>query len=340
MGKMEEQPTRHWLERLPIAVDRPLIQVGGMLALVLVGLVLRLVVDPFLPAGFPFLTFFPAVIICAFLFGARLAVVAGLLCGLIAWYCFIDLRGSFRLIPGAPMALVLYAVVTGTEIGLVYLLQRSNARLAREREVSRVLAETRELLFRELQHRVSNNLQVAAGLLALYRGRVADEQARGALDEASRRLALIGRISRRLYDATGAMRDMRGFLEPLCADVVEAGGREGVRCVVHVPAGLMLAPDAAVPIALIVAEAVANAIEHGFAGRGHGLIEVDLARVGASKLRLEVRDDGRGPPDGFDAGETHSLGLHIARMLAAKLGGTFTLRREAEKTVVALEFLA
>jgi two-component sensor histidine kinase len=65
------------------------------------------------------------------------------------------------------------------------------------------LADTRELLFRELQHRVSNNLQVAAGLLTMQKRQLTDVSEKTALDEAAGRLALIGRISRQLYDPSG-----------------------------------------------------------------------------------------------------------------------------------------
>lgn len=75
------------------------------------------------------------------------------------------------------------------------------------------LAATRELLFRELQHRVSNNLQMVAALLTVQRRKIADPEAKLALDEASRRLGVIGRISRQLYDPTGAGKDLPAFLD-------------------------------------------------------------------------------------------------------------------------------
>lgn len=316
-----------WLERLPIARDRPVLAFAAMLMLVAVALALRFAADPGLPQGFPYVTFFPAVIVSSFLFGTRIGAVAGVLCGLLAWYFFIGERESFAFGAGTAVALGFYMLVIGTDLLIIHWLQRANASLARERELSRALARTRELLFRELQHRVSNNLQVAAGLLSVQKRRVADPDARAALDEASRRLALIGRISRQLYDAEGATRSMRAFLEPLCADVVDASGRTGIRCTVTAADDALLAPDAAIPLALIVAEAVANAIEHGFEGRADGTIEVELVRDGAEMVRVEVRDDGHGIPEGFDIEASGSLGLRIATMLAAQLNGSFELVR-------------
>lgn len=324
MDRTTEQPS-HWLERLPIAQGRPLVAIGATAALIAGAYILRLIAHPWMPGGFPYVTFFPAVIIASFLFGVRIGFVAAVICGLIAWYVFIPPVNSFALDRGAVIALAFYVLVVGTELLIIHWLQRTNNRLADSRELNRRLAETRALLFGELQHRVSNNLQVAAGLLSLSKRRVTELESKAALDEAARRLALIGRISRQLYDVGGKTRTMREFLEPLCADVIDASGREGVRCTVTIADDAPLSADAAVPLALIVAEAMANAIEHGFAGRDHGLIEVELVRDGDALLRVEIRDDGHGIPDGFEIEASDSLGLRIATMLAQQLDGRFEL---------------
>lgn len=312
------------LERLPLLQNRPWLALSITLALIVVSYFLRAIADASLPTGFPYVTFFPAVIIVSFLFGARLGALAAILCGMLSWFFFIPPFGSFQVTYQTLVALSFYAVVVGTDIALVHWMQQANRTAAHEREVSRALANTRELLFAELQHRVSNNLQVAAGLLSLQRRRIADPVARTALQEGARRLALIGRISRQLYDAAGGVRDMRAFLEPLCTDVIEASGSGSVRLVLNVVDDAPLAPDAAVPLALIVAEAISNSIEHGFAGRPGGTIEVALTRDD-DMVVIDIRDDGNGLPPGFSLDATDSLGLRIATMLAGQLKGTFDL---------------
>jgi two-component sensor histidine kinase len=284
-----------------------------------------LVADGWLPSGFPYVTFFPAVLLASVLFGVRYGIAAATACGLLSWYFFIDERYSFSLGPGAAVALGFYVFVVGVDILIIHWMQTANAKLAVERENNRMLAQTRELLFNELQHRVSNNLQVAAGLISLQKRQVSDRYARDALDEASRRLAVIGRISRQLYDAGGNARRMHEFLEPLCRDVIEASGRTDIACDVRVDEDALLLPDAAIPMALIVAEALANAIEHGFADGQAGTVVVEMSRDGPGRMRIEVRDDGRGLPDGFDVDKSDSLGLRIARMLAEQLRGRFEM---------------
>jgi two-component sensor histidine kinase len=74
-----------------------------------------------------------------------------------------------------------------------------------------------------------------------------------------------------------------------------------------------------------MAEAIANAIEHGLVGRDHGSIRVDLVQT-TTGLQLCVTDDGAGLPEGFDTRGSTSLGLKIATTLARQLGGSFDVR--------------
>ncbi|MDF7777493.1 histidine kinase dimerization/phosphoacceptor domain -containing protein [Sphingomonas sp. AOB5] len=314
----------NWLERLPLAASRPWLAAGATLAMVAVAAVGRWLLLGAMPVGSPFVTFFPTVLLVCFLFGVRYGVIAAGISALLGWAFFVrdPMQPSFVL-QSFP-AIVPFLILITLNLGIFAWMQRINARLRIERERSAALADTRELLFRELQHRVSNNLQVAAGLLALQKKRVSDPEARTALDEAARRLGVIGRISRQLYEAEGTTRSLRAFLEPLCADVVDAGGKPGVALTITGGEDMTLPSDAAIPVALIVAEAVANAIEHGFADRDGGAIEVELVRDGGH-IRIEVRDDGKGLPDGFDMAAKGSLGLGIATMLAGQLKGRFEL---------------
>jgi two-component sensor histidine kinase len=311
-------------DRLPLVGLHPAVAVAATGAMLVISVAVRVGVHRWLPPGFPFLTFFPTVLLTSFLFGARMGALAATLGGLAAWYFFIPPFLTFGLKDGVLVALGFYAFVTGTEVMLVHWMQRANANLAAERAVSARLANTRELLFHELQHRVSNNLQVAAALLTLQRRKVAHADARAALDEAARRLALIGRISRQLYDAGGGTRPLRELLEPLCADVIDASGRQGIALGVHADTDLALAPDQAVPLALIVAEAISNSIEHGFVGRESGRLDVTVRQADGCTI-VEIRDDGHGLPPGFRLAGSDSLGLRIATTLASQLGGRFTL---------------
>lgn len=325
-GTMSEARGKEgWHERFPLGVQplwRSLAIVAGILVL---AFVVRLSLRPALPVGSPFVTFFPAVLLVAFLFGARIGAVAAAVSAIVGGMFFMSNPTAPGYFATAVPSAVAFGILVTFNLTLFHWMQTANAKLRLERARSATLASTRETLFRELQHRVSNNLQVAAGLLSLQKKHVEGERAQAALEEAARRIGVIGRISRQLYEHDGGTRSMRALLEPLCADVVDAAGKHGVVLRVTGGESEALSADAALPVALIVAEAVANAIEHGFAGRDAGTIHVECARDAVGMLSVEIRDDGCGLPEGFDLDRRGSLGLRIATVLAEQLGGRFEL---------------
>lgn len=324
-GDTSQARREAWVERLPLASERPWLAVTFTLGVVVLALLVRIALRPVLPSGSPFITFFPAVLLICFLLGVRLGAIAALASTALAMlFLMSDPLAPGYFLKAVPSAFA-FGILATLNLLLFHWMQSANAKLRVERARSAALAETREILFSELQHRVSNNLQVAAGLLALQKRHVGDEGAQAALEEASRRIGVIGRISRRLYEQDGGARSMHALLAPLCADVVDAAGKPGVTLRVTGGEAEMLSPEAALPVALIVAEAVANAIEHGFANRDGGAIHVECLRDGAGALAIEVRDDGRGLPAGFDMERGGSLGLTIAATLAGQLGGRFEM---------------
>ena len=329
-----------FVERLPLATVRPWAAYVISVLLCVIALVARLAAQPVLPTGYPYVTFFPAVIISSFLFGVRPGVFAAIICWFFSWHFFIETRGAHLLSAATISALLFYAFVVGTDIALVHWMQRANYKLAVERERNRTLAENRELLFRELQHRVSNNLQVVAALLSLQRRDVDDEEAAKALDQASQRLAVIGKISRNLYDPEGQWANFADFLSTLVADIIDANARHDLRIDLDVDEHMKVEPQKAVPLAIIVTELLSNAIEHGFPDGAAGSIRL-TAGLRDGKTILELRDDGRGLPPGFSMKSSSSLGLRIASALAMQSGGSFTLEPgEAAGAVARLEIVA
>jgi two-component sensor histidine kinase len=324
-----------FLERLPLLSGRPVLRHALAAGLSVGACLLRSGLDPWFPPGFPFLTFFPAVILSVFLLGRGPGTLSAVLCGVMAWYYFIPPARSFAIGPGTALALGFYVAVVVVDITLVEWMQQANHRLRRERERSHDLAEksTRlaernELLFRELQHRVSNNIQMVGAMLSLHRRGVDHALAKKALDDAATRVGLIGRIQRQLYDIDGKNTDIAAFLQGLVNDLAESDGRVGIRYDISVEPGITLDGDSLIPFALILAEAVANANEHGFADRTTGVIHIALSRA-HDGITLRVTDDGVGLPDGFVVAGATSLGLKIALALARQLNAQFGVHPDA-----------
>lgn len=307
------------IRRLGAWRRRPLKGFAFACGSVLLAFWARMAVDHVLPAGYPYLTFFPAVILSAFVGGLMPGVAAAVACGLLAWYYFIPPFDSFGLEGPNLLALGFYVLIVTVDLALIELMHGALDRLDKERARSAALADQQSLLFTELQHRVSNNLQLTGSLLHLQGMRLTDPEARRALAEASDRLALLGRIHRSLHDPLGAPVLFGRFLDELCRDVIDAAGAKRVTCTVEAE-DAPLRTDHAVPIALIVTELISNALEHGFGGSGTGRIRVALRHDGAT-LCLSVRDDGRGLPPDFTTDARQSLGLRIVQSLVAQLDG-------------------
>ena len=284
---------------------------------------LRLAFPRDLLVGVPFLTFFPAVLLTAFVSGVWPAVAVSAASGLAAWYFFLPPFDSFGLSASSVAALAFYAAVAGAIVAIVHAMNVSLDRLRAEQARSAALAEQREVLFKELQHRISNNLAIVSALLNLQRANLSDERAKLALTEAATRLALIAKIHRKLYDPSGAELRFGPFLEDLCRDIIDASGAKNIVCLVRAEE-TPIAPDKTVPLALIVTELISNALEHGFAGGRSGTIHIDLRPDGASRV-LTVSDDGRGLPEDFSPETAASMGLRIVQSLTRQLEGRFAM---------------
>lgn len=307
---------------------RPFLSYGLAMALFAVALALRLMLKASLPPGFPYLTFFPAVILTTFVAGTGPGILTAVLSGMAAWWFFIPPENSFALNPGAALALGFYAVIVAVDILLIHVMRTALRRLEEERQRSAELGRQAQVMFSELQHRVSNNLQLISSLLQIQASKTEDYDALRALEEAGTRIATLGRLHRMLHNPAEQSVDMAAYLRQLCRDVIDAAGAQQVEWRVEA-APLRITSDRLVPTALIVTELLSNALEHGFPEGRQGHIHVALHPEGdMGGFCLAVRDDGAGLPEAFRIEEQTSLGLQIVRSLAAQIGGRVTMQHD------------
>jgi len=305
----------------PVLFRRPLYGYGLAVCAWLTALGVRMALADWFPPGFPYLTFFPAVVVIAYFCGLGPAVLTAVLSGLSAWWFWIGAPG-FDWSAATGLALAFYVFVVAVDIFFIVGMNAATDSLKREVARNAALAESRDLLLKEVQHRVSNNIQVVSSLLRLEAGMTRDETARRVLSEAAARTALIAKVQRSLLDADGAAAPFDDLARRLVADALEATGRTDVTIEVERACHALTAEEAT-PVALILLECVNNALEHAFPGRP-GRIDVRLYEVDGER-RLEVRDDGAGPPPAFDPGQSRSLGLRIVLGLTEQLRGRFSL---------------
>ena len=309
---------------------------GFAAAAFLVGLGARFLIHPVLPPGFPYLTFFPAVILTCFVAGTRAGTLCAVLSGLAAWYWFIPPFDSFGLTSHTALALAFYVFIVGVDIAIIHAMRRAGERLKAAQQVSAELAERQSTLFAELQHRVANNLSFVSSLLLLQKAAVAADpaSASGAFDDAIHRLEMMARLHRRLHDPAALDQPLGTYLDGLCDDVLKAAGASGVACRVTAD-DVRLDLRGLTSLSLILTELVTNSVKHAFKGRDHGVIEVDLKRLGPHRAALTVADDGPGMPRKV----VPSLGLQIIQGLASQLDGELVLP-EPGSSLTRVEFPA
>jgi two-component sensor histidine kinase len=183
----------------------------------------------------------------------------------------------------------------------------------------------KEMLVREMNHRIKNSLQLVSSVVGLQLGTVSDPEAQRRLRDAQVRIAAIAKVHERLY--SGARLDVveiKPFLEEICADLQRTGGIGDQDLSVSV-AEFDLPPDQAIPLGMITTELVTNAIKHGGGGRG-SKIEVRLEKIDDG-ISFEVTDKGPGFSGDFDPSRASGLGLKVVHALARQLGSELTVER-------------
>jgi two-component system, sensor histidine kinase PdtaS len=292
---------------------------------------LRFALAESLPPGFPFLTFFPAVLITSVFVSVRAGVAVAVASGFAAWYLFVTPLWSFALNADSATAMVFYCLIVGTELMLIAAMTQSLERLRLAEKRSSELAASRALMFAELQHRVSNNLATVAALLRLQAGRSSDPAARQTLSEAQVRIETISRLQRRLHSPNIQRVEVSDFIRDMADDTVSSVGAGKEVQLRFALQRVEVAHEKAVPLGLIVSELLMNAVEHSNAGGPGGVVITislscePLGEEAGELVTLEVRDSGKGVPEGFDLATAKSLGISIARQFAAQLSGSLSL---------------
>ncbi len=227
-----------------------------------------------------------------------------------------------RIIFGAGIALLIVAVAG------VYR-NYSNQKKAKEKQqvTNRLLEESiaqKEMLMREIHHRVKNNLQIISTLLDLQLANINDVYARNAITESTTRLKAISLIHHQLYrDAYKTTIECRQFTTDLHTQVsaifVNAGQHVTLN---NETPPIVLDIDTAVPLGLILNELMTNSYKYAFPG-GDGYIDLRITQNGDSYC-LQYKDSGPGLPPDIDMKKLKSLGIMIMQSLAKQIGGAFS----------------
>jgi PAS domain S-box-containing protein len=194
------------------------------------------------------------------------------------------------------------------------------ARRAAEQRLQASLQE-KELLLKEIHHRVKNNLQVVASMLTLQAELATDQDARNMLEACRQRVTSMALVHEKLYGAADLRRmDLRALVRDIAAMLI--GGGQGIRLQMQTDGDpLVVDIETAFPASLIANELITNAIKHAFVGRSTGTIAISVEKSAGGRVRLLVADDGIGGVTAETFAANGSLGSTIVRRLVRQLGG-------------------
>lgn len=213
-------------------------------------------------------------------------------------------------------------------------LERQNMRL-RESLMSE---EQKDIVLREIHHRVKNNLQVIDSLLGLHIGDPADPAASRALREAQGRIRAMGLVHTAIYRLGGEHGlPIREHIHELVRLVLAANGRhDSISVNVDVPEVTLHASEL-MPLSLLINELLTNSLKYAFRDRSHGQVRIALS-LKDSQWELTFSDDGECPADEHAYVRPGAFGMELLQVLACQLNGSLSIRSDGG-TLVSLRFV-
>jgi PAS domain S-box-containing protein len=193
-----------------------------------------------------------------------------------------------------------------------------------EEQIKASLAE-KEVMLREIHHRVKNNLQVISSLINLQAASLTDERMREEFNDVRDRVRSMALIHEKLYQTNDLARlNFADYAASLLNSLWRSHGALAAKVRLNLElAPVVLSIEAAVPCGLILNELVVNALKHAFPNGGGGEVTVGMEHnPSADTVCLRVHDNGVGLPADMDWRQSSSLGLRLVRILAGQLRGT------------------
>ena len=194
-------------------------------------------------------------------------------------------------------------------------------RKQQEEQITSSLAE-KEVLLKEIHHRVKNNLQIIMSLLTLQSRNIADPTILDLFSESRNRIFSMALVHEKLYESSDLAKIQFGeYIRTMAHELFSTYNVTG-KCQLELDMeDVELGIDKAIPCALIVNELMTNALKYAYPGNKKGKILVCLKKLSNGKLMLVVSDKGVGLPDGFDINLVKSLGMQLIKVLSRQIDG-------------------
>lgn len=224
----------------------------------------------------------------------------------------------------------------GQGYGMVAAIEDITERKQAEEKINHLLKE-KEILFREVRHRIKNNMNTMVSLLPLQSRTLEDPKAAAVLEEAKRRLKSMEVLYDRL-DRTENLREMsiKDYLPPLVEEIIGLFPQQSSITIEIRINDFVLGINLLSLVGMIVNELLTNAMKYAFIGRNEGLITV-AATIQGQRATLVIEDNGNGIPETVDIEHPSGFGLRLVGMLTKQIDGTIKIER-GKGTRFVLEF--
>lgn len=211
-------------------------------------------------------------------------------------------------------------------------------KLAEDR-IMRSLKE-KELLLREIHHRVKNNLQIISTLLSLQSSQIEDQSVIDLYRESQNRILSIALIHENLYQSEDLTNiNFANYVKNLIDDLFNSYGVDPDKIQIDMQINdIIMGIETAIPCGLIINELISNTLKHAFP-QGKGEIYLELSTKDNDKYQLIVRDNGKSFPENFKFEDTNTLGIKLISSLVNQLDGKITLNKDNKEFTIEFEEL-
>lgn len=213
--------------------------------------------------------------------------------------------------------------------GLIYIAHDITERKKDEAQIRNSLQE-KEVLLKEIHHRVKNNMQIISSLLDHQMGNITDEKVKDMLSESKNRIYSMSLVHEKLYQSRDLRNiDFKDYINDLAINLFQNYNTNSGKIKLNSNIeGILLDIDLAIPTGLIITELMINSFKYAFPGDREGEIKILFRSLNDNMLELIVSDNGVGIPKGINFRKTTSLGLHLVTVLSeSQLHGTIEMNR-------------
>ena len=203
-------------------------------------------------------------------------------------------------------------------------------RIETQQKLVKALTE-KEVLIKEIHHRVKNNMQIISSLLYLQSQKAMDPETVETLKDIRERVRSMALIHEKFYSTADnfASINFGDYIRTLTQEITKSYATPQCPVQFNIEAdALFLTLDIAIPCGLILNELITNRPKHPHTQRTRGEIQISLRRVADQKALLTVHDDGRGLPENFNFDSSPSLGMILVKNLTNQLDGTLEVRND------------